>query len=212
MPEPTAQTTSASPPTADGEVNEIVIEAVAVTEGTSRGGGSKSKDVAGVHPILHVLAVLLGWLLPGLGHVLIGKAARGVILGVTILMIYLGGIFIGGIGVIDSQSPEAEDGGKRPLALWFLGQALIAPSLGLNIYNHHLQEVYRDEVLSEEYSENDAWYPFVDTAKAPYEPSFSKTHEQGLLYTSLAGLLNLLVLIDLVFLEHRAGATEEAWG
>ena len=46
-------------------------------------------------------AAFFTWLLPGLGHWMLGHRRRAVILGGAILLLWLGGLLIGGIGVID---------------------------------------------------------------------------------------------------------------
>ena len=38
----------------------------------------------------------------------------------------------------------------------------------------------------------------------PFEPAFGKTGEQGVLYTSLAGLLNLLAIMDVLYCDPEA--------
>ncbi len=158
-------------------------------------------NIPSINPYLHPVAVVLAWVIPGLGHIVMGKVTRGLILTITILSIYTAGIFIGGIGVIDSRSVEST-GGKRPFSLWFLGQSLIGPSLALNYYNHKLQLQYAQQQRNDYNSTDDGVYPFKTIKDAPYEPSFSKTNEQALVYTSLAGLLNLLTIIDLIFLHE----------
>ena len=48
-------------------------------------------------------AAVAGWLIPGLGHWLLGMRKRGVILCIAITSLWLSGIAIGGIGVIDAH-------------------------------------------------------------------------------------------------------------
>lgn len=130
-----------------------------------------------------VAAAAASWVLPGLGHLLTGHTARGLMLAVTLGSLWLGGLLIGGLSVVDRQADPA----------WFLGQALIAPSLAADHYRTRRAAEHR------------AAYPdtpggrLVPADHPPFEPSFGRARELGTLYTSLAGLLNLLAMIDVVY-------------
>jgi hypothetical protein len=117
---------------------------------------------------------LAGWLVPGLGHYLIGERQRGGILAVTIITLYVAGLLIGGVSVCD----------RREHRLWFLGQVLVAPSVLVDRYHQHLKGV--QATLAED-------------EPPAFVPSFGRVHEQGVLYTALAGLLNLLAILDLIY-------------
>ena len=47
------------------------------------------------------LALVLAWLVPGLGHMLIGQRARGLIFFATLHLLFAGGMLIGGIRAIN---------------------------------------------------------------------------------------------------------------
>lgn len=126
-------------------------------------------------PRWNFAAAFAGWLLPGLGHFLIGQPRRGVVLGVTIGTLWLSGLLIGGISIVDRRDHPA----------WFLGQMLIAPSFAA--------DAYRDRLVREFDGR------FIPQDNPPFEPAYGRAHEQGTLYTSLAGLLNLLAIIDLLY-------------
>jgi len=104
---------------------------------------------------------------PGLGHYLLGERSRAAILAMSIGLLWLAGLVIGGVSVCDSE--------KRPW--WFVGQVLLAPSLVVN-YVHQRQ---------------------VSDHSSHYEPSYGHMSEQGVLYTALAGLLNLLAVMDVAY-------------
>ncbi len=135
-------------------------------------------------PRWHPLEALAGWLLPGLGHVMLGQRARGVIIGLTILSLYLGGLLIGGISVID----------RREHFAWFFGQAIIAPTLALQWTHDRLDYGGKPN-------------PFNDPA---YVPSLGRPDEQGVLFTALAGLLNLLAIVDVIYCDPSASRRESA--
>lgn len=124
-------------------------------------------------------AAFLGWLLPGLGHFALGQPRRAVVLAVSIGTLWLAGLLIGGISVIDRNDHPA----------WFLGQMLIAPSFAANAYRAKLVAGHKGG--------------FDPQDAPPFEPAFARAHEQGTLFTSLAGLLNLLAIIDVLYREPR---------
>lgn len=122
------------------------------------------------------------WLLPGLGHMLLGERQRGMILMATIGVLWLTGFLIGGISVFDRRDHPA----------WFIGQSLLAPSVAAHV---------RFNAISGGRS-----MPLPDRNPS-YEPAFGRVGEQAILYTALAGLLNLLAILDVVYREpgrHRS--------
>ena len=105
-----------------------------------------------------------------------GETARGLIIGLTIGLLWLGGLLIGGLGVINRDSHPA----------WFIGQALAAPSV---LANHIRRGMESPDQLE------------PAEARDTYAPSFGRVQDQGILYTSLAGLLNLLAILDVLYRE-----------
>src|SRR4051812_3718292 len=47
------------------------------------------------------LVAILGWLVPGSGYFLIGQRTRGIVIGVTIITLFLSGMLLAGVRVID---------------------------------------------------------------------------------------------------------------
>ncbi len=129
----------------------------------------------------HFDAAIAAWLLPGLGHIYLGEFRRGAILGASIMVLWLAGFLIGGISVFDHTDNS----------LWFLGQDFLSPSL---VADQVLQRVIKTSPGAGE--------PLPDQHPA-YEPSFGRVSEQGILYTALAGLLNLLAILDVVYCDER---------
>jgi TM2 domain-containing membrane protein YozV len=130
----------------------------------------------------HLAAAVAGWVLPGLGHFLLGQQKRAVILVISIGTLWLIGLFVGGISVIDRNNQPA----------WFLGQMLIAPST--------VADWYRDQMVADQLMAGRSFDP-VD--EPPFEPALGRAHEQGTLFTCMAGLLNLLAMIDVLYREPR---------
>ena len=134
----------------------------------------------------NIPAAVAAWVFPGLGHAMSGELKRGAVLAVSIGLLWIAGLGIGGISVIEGRTASGQ---VRP---WFFGQMLIAPSL-LVEYTH---DRYRAQYGGQE--------PEPDPARPTlYEPSYGKPYEIGTLYTALAGLLNLLAIVDVVYRDNR---------
>ncbi len=114
-------------------------------------------------------------MLPGLGHVFLGRAKRGGLIFLGVMGLFLGGMLIGGIDVIDRQRDF----------WWFVLQAGVGPI------------AYVADSLHQSRFTND-----------PLMQSLGRVNEVGSLYTGLAGLVNLIAIIDAtwpaVLTERRA--------
>ena len=109
------------------------------------------------------LAGALAWLLPGLGHIIIGQRTRGLIIMISLCSLYALGLLIGGIDVIDAKEDQ----------YWFAGQALFSPiTFGIQTLRESLD------------------------VGVDYHKSIGRTNEIGTLYCAMAGLLNLLVILN----------------
>ena len=106
------------------------------------------------------------------------------ILAISIGTLWLGGLFIGGISIVDRNNHPA----------WFLGQMLIAPSLAANYYQRQLMQ---DQVGP----------PHPDR-DPPFTPAIGRADEQGTLFTCMAGLLNLLAILDVLYREPERIGTD----
>jgi hypothetical protein len=126
------------------------------------------------------------WLLPGLGHVLIGQPRRGLIIAAGVLGLWLAGLLIGGISVIDHK--PMGDGMRQRFSLWFVGQAMLSPSVAVNIAHQHLKEVSVVRLGGTPQPEHQP--------RPIFTPALGRVAEIGTLYTALAGLLNLLAILD----------------
>jgi TM2 domain-containing membrane protein YozV len=118
------------------------------------------------HP---ALALILGWLLPGSGHLLLGQRIRGlrVMAGIGGLLVL--GVLIGGVDAVDSLRDR----------LWYLAQLPAGPL------------VIVLDVLSQK---------VVRTMDAPagyHAIGLGHINAIGTLYIALAGLMNVVVMLDL---------------
>ncbi len=113
------------------------------------------------------LAGIGGWILPGLGHIIAGDHKRGVIILATILMTFWGGVAIG--GVRSSVDPKRQK-------LWFMaqicagGHTLLAYTWGQS----ERKDLADDDLVSAHW----------------------RSVELALVFTGVAGLLNVLAILD----------------
>ena len=125
------------------------------------------------------LVALAGWAVPGAGYFLIGQRTRGLVIGVTCVALFLFGVLIAGVRVVDA--PDLLGGGAMVARIlqkpWFIGQAMMGP-IGLAA----------------------AW--IGHTLGPEHRAATARLGEIGTLYTAVAGMLNLLAIIDA---SHRAG-------
>ena len=117
------------------------------------------------------VAGLLTWIIPGLGHLYLGHRVRGLILLVTITATFWCGVAIG--GVAGTVNPERHK-------LWFMAQ-MGAGGNTLAAYG------LTRRVLAE--------LPSSD--KQPFLGHWL-SGEVGVHYTGVAGLLNLLAILDAI--------------
>ena len=134
------------------------------------------------------LVVLCGWLVPGLGYWLLGLRSRALVAGTTILALFAMGIFIGGIRVIDV--PGYAEGGVRRLApdgRWLLRSRPVAALFEKPWY---IGQVLAGPVTLA------ASYASLQAAAHQYPKGTAHVAEFGTLYCAVAGMLNLLVILD----------------
>jgi len=187
------------------------------------------------------IVVILAWLIPGGGYFAIGQRTRAITAGVSIVALFLAGILIGGIRIMDppgwgqygymaelvqhtnrqhelvnlytrvepasaeeARDPHEDDNdvvagpalfrqpvvelGDKP---WYVGQILCGPIT----------------LLSSAISISAA-HPVANSVPPTetWPSSHSRSWEIGALYTSVAGMLNLLVIIDSA---QRAGQPKQ---
>ncbi len=122
------------------------------------------------------IAGFLAWLLPGLGHIVIGDRKRGIVILVTIAATFWSGVAIGGAGA--TVDPENKK-------LWFMAQ-ILAGGHTLAGYGLH-----RSVINS-----------LPPSDKPPYLAHWLSA-EIAVHYTGVAGLLNILVILDAMSRAER---------
>ena len=158
----------------------------------------------------NLVAGVLAVLVPGAGHVYLGQRLRGVIIGVGVLLLFLSGLFIGGLTVVDSTSGRLEN------RISFYGQAMVGPvAIAVDRIHHARFKAYDfgqrrvrslnpgEMMLPAGDPRNPNAFAVIMPAEGdegpPYVRAQGKVHEIGLLYTVLAGMLNFIVIIDALF-------------
>jgi len=116
------------------------------------------------HVVFLLVVGLLAWLVPGAGHIMLGKKRHAAVIFVTIALTFGAGLYIGSIGVIDPI-------GAKP---WYVAQVMNTPAVAA------LGQM---------------------TRTGDY-PVYGRPNEIGQIYTSIAGLLNLLCIVNAVYLAH----------
>ena len=140
------------------------------------------------------VVAICAWLVPGLGHALIGERRRAWTCGLTLLALFTAGLFIGGIDVVD----------RRENTLWFAGQALLGPVAFLTDAVHDHLDARRMQQIADFEREHEltAGEGLAGSLRAgvtlAYRSSIGRPHEIGALYCAVAGAMNLLVILDAV--------------
>ncbi len=130
------------------------------------------------------VAAVLAWLWPGLGHFSLGERKRGLLIMLGVLFLFVSGVLIGGFDAVDRERDR----------LWFLAQALCGPvAFGADFINQrHIKRLPEEEQLR--------------------TTSLGHVNEMGTLFAALAGLMNLVVILDVIHHEPRKPTERRAGG
>jgi hypothetical protein len=144
------------------------------------------------------VVALAGWVLPGAGYLLIGHRARSLTVCATILILFVLGLLIGGVRVIDP--PASLD---KPLNAvldkpWYIGQILAGPVTLVTSWIGAESRAADAGSLANDPEE-------LMEAGRYYWASHARSNEIGTLYTAIAGMLNLLTIIDSAYRAGRPG-------
>ena len=168
-----------------------------------------------------ILVAVASWLIPGAGYWLLGQRARALAVGITIIVLFVLGLLIGGIRLI--EVPGYGDHG-RPLVVTGGGSGSVVEETSDNFSSGPwVMGVHpMDEIRNKPWSIAQVMAgPLALAAGAgsvvasrpdargdtPGVRSHSRTNELGTLYTAVAGMLNLLAIIDAAYrAAHREGA------
>ncbi|MBS3822246.1 MAG: hypothetical protein GVY16_06900 [Planctomycetes bacterium] len=170
--------------------------------------------------LIALIATALAWLLPGAGHVYLGRRVRGAILFVTITATFWSGVAMGGVMTVDS----------RYESWWFLAQQMTGANGAVSWARQDriYQELARDEDIQDMLRDRQATYqqgrhgelPPLEITPAPggrpdklrmlvdlelqqMRGGIALAHPTAGVaraYTGVAGLMNLLCIFDAMML------------
>ena len=137
------------------------------------------------------VAALLGWLVPGMGHVYQGRRAKGLTIFVVVTLLFISGYQMGG-GKVVYCSFSGEDFRWQFGAQFFLGSVSIPAIIQNRSMRSQPDLRDREELM---------WNGFVAPPVSSYELNswnreYHSFFQMGTLYTLVAGLLNLFAIYD----------------
>ncbi len=152
------------------------------------------------------VVAIAGWVLPGLGYWLIGERARGTIAGVTILLLFVAGIFIGGIRVIDV--PGYRDSRDYRVAY----EKVVMPDGRWVLWSRPMPTLldkpwYLGQILAGPVTLAASWAS-IEAASREIPKATAHVGEFGTLYCAVAGMLNLLIIMDSTARAAGVGAKQ----
>ena len=154
---------------------------------------------------LPYLAAILAWLVPGLGHIYIGRRVRGIIILVTIAATFWTGVAFGGVMTVDYQNQR----------WWFTAQmctgihGLVGWYRQKAKYNELWDELLKDEQFQKQ---RKSYQGQVDPLllRRTYMAKVMQAEEVALVaptetiaraYAGVAGLLNVMCIFDAMILS-----------
>lgn len=151
------------------------------------------------------LATLYAWLLPGAGHLFLGRRFKGIA-----YMVIINGLFLSGLVMShgEAMSLHKDDGHRLAFAaeIGAGGPAL----LGLAItHRKEIKARFNEDVVQELADEREEHWKRPETIqRLPW-------HDTGLLYCMVAGLLNFLIIYEAStggrgLVGAESGSSEEA--
>ena len=180
------------------------------------------------------VVAVVSWLVPGVGYWLIGQRGRALATGLTIIVLYILGLLIGGVRLV--EVPGWGDHGQKLIALTedrgtdnqgrrFTSERVVESgtspeSDGIWVMQKHPL----DEVRNKPWSIAQILAGPIDIAASAASiaashdgldgrpiaaRSHSHTNELGVLYTAVAGMLNLLVILDATHRAVRLSSAED---
>jgi hypothetical protein len=158
------------------------------------------------HALLTTPAVvaIAGWLMPGMGYILLGERARGLTIMITVLTMFISGLLIAGVRVIDVPGYDKNGFEDRVDA----NGRRVERSTEYDYQNAH-SALFSADFISEIAAK--PWYvgqifagPInliasvvsIHEAQLNLPMTHARLEEIGTLYTAVAGMLNLLAMLD----------------
>ncbi len=137
-------------------------------------------------PAISPLAAICAWLWPGLGHIMIGERKRGFGVMAGVLFLVISGLLIGGFNCVD----------RKEHRLWFVAQAGCGPI-----------------VLAADFI-NQSHVKKIPPPRRYDTVGLARVAEMGTLFIALAGLMNVVVILDALHFvprtDHRRDPADPA--
>jgi len=146
-------------------------------------------DAAAKYRTMPIVALLLAWLVPGAGHMYLGRMRRGVVLLVTIAALFWAGVAMGGVMTVDYHAER----------WWFIADmfAGIHGLVGYYRQNRVYRQIEHDVPMGVGASGDmavDQWLKKKGIALVHPVDNVARA------YAGIAGLLNLLCIFDATIL------------
>ncbi|MBX3358586.1 MAG: hypothetical protein KF745_09160 [Phycisphaeraceae bacterium] len=175
------------------------------------------------------VACVLAFLIPGAGHAYLGMYRRAALIFVGVLGLFFGGMLIGGINTVDRRENFVWFLGQSFVGPIAFGVDYLHDT-AFKVYDQHAPfgrraaypfeirdprsgnpVVVRDPVTlaPREFVDPATGQrrTTADTDRPPYIKSLGRINEIGTLYATIAGMMNLICIIDAVYhRSRRAGA------
>ncbi len=132
---------------------------------------------------LPLLAVLLACAIPGAGHVYLGRTVRGLIVFVTITVLFWSGVAVGGVLTVDSQREK-----------WWFAAQMITGVNGLAAWQRE-KRAYQALALDKESRNLEERLVKADIALVAPAETVARA------YSGVAGLVNLMCIFDVLVLS-----------
>ena len=151
--------------------------------GTPRAAGPNPQEPPQLNPVAGIIA----YMLPGLGYVFYGEFRRAALVFVGVGGLFFGGLLMGGISTIDRYEDR----------WWFILQCGVGPAT-FAIDRIHQTQFKLVGPGGRPVS------PTPGTAKMGYQVSLGKVNEVAALSCGLAGMLNLIAVVDCLWRSPKA--------
>ncbi len=136
---------------------------------------------------LNFFPAFLGWVFPGLGQIVLGERRRGFLAMGGVLLLFFSGILVGGIDAVDKDEDR----------LWFAGQACAGPIAFVAAFaNESLLKSGRMGELLDTPSGGIPPTKPGEHGKISSRKGLAHPNEFGTLFCFLAGLMNLVIVLD----------------
>ncbi len=135
------------------------------------------------------VAALLAWLIPGLGHYYQGRKGKAVLYGVCILGLYFIGLLMGEGKIVYWRWVNPLNNPEK-FCVYYLGQFFVGLPALPALVQGTVQYFFHDPILGGLFAE-----PSPNILNGLH-PRLGKLVEIGTIYTTVAGLLNILAIYD----------------